>query len=193
MASPTRWAWVWVQGLCYKIIKILDSYSLRVKNSLTVQHAVFSRRKFIRYNTIWAYVHGLTGTKLVNFKSQENAASSSFRLIEKTNNCGMSTTGFPGGASGKEPSCQCRRHKRLEFDHQVGNIPWRRAWQPIPVFLPCESPWTEEPGGLQSIGSQRVGHDWSDLAHTRTLFWYKCCMYNSNKTHNILAFINFTF
>ena len=27
-------------------------------------------------------------------------------------------------------------------------------------------PWTEEPGGLQSIGSQRVGHDQSDLACT---------------------------
>ena len=27
-------------------------------------------------------------------------------------------------------------------------------------------PWTEEPGGPQSIGSQRVGHDWSDLAGT---------------------------
>ena len=26
--------------------------------------------------------------------------------------------------------------------------PWRRAWQPPPVFLPGESPWTEEPGGL---------------------------------------------
>ena len=25
--------------------------------------------------------------------------------------------------------------------------PWRRAWQPTPVFLPGESPWTEEPGG----------------------------------------------
>jgi len=36
---------------------------------------------------------------------------------------------------------------------------WRRAWQPTLVFLPGESPWTEEPGGLQSMGSQRVGHD----------------------------------
>ena len=35
----------------------------------------------------------------------------------------------------------------------------KRAWQPTPVFLPGESPWTEEPGGLQSKGSQRVGHD----------------------------------
>ena len=32
--------------------------------------------------------------------------------------------------------------------------PWRRAWQPIPVFLPGESLWTEEPGKLQSLGSQ---------------------------------------
>ena len=36
---------------------------------------------------------------------------------------------------------------------------WRRAWQPTPVFLREESPRTEEPGGLQSLGSQRVGHD----------------------------------
>ena len=30
-------------------------------------------------------------------------------------------------------------------------------------------PWTEKPGGVQSIESQRVRHDWSDLAHTHTL------------------------
>ena len=37
--------------------------------------------------------------------------------------------------------------------------PWRKAWQPTPVFLPGESPWTEEPGGLQSTGLQSVRHD----------------------------------
>ena len=47
--------------------------------------------------------------------------------------------GFPGGASGKEPACQCRRHKRHGLDPWVGKIPWRRKWQPIPVFLPEES------------------------------------------------------
>ena len=47
--------------------------------------------------------------------------------------------GFLGGSSGKEPTCQCRRHKRLGFDPQVGKIPWRREWQPILVFLPGES------------------------------------------------------
>ena len=29
-------------------------------------------------------------------------------------------------------------------------------------------PWTEEPGGLQFISSQRIGHDWGGLAHTAT-------------------------
>ena len=44
--------------------------------------------------------------------------------------------GFPGGTSGKESTCQCRRHKRHGFDSWVGKIPWSRKWHPIPVFLP---------------------------------------------------------
>ena len=42
------------------------------------------------------------------------------------------------GASGKEAICQCRRHKRWEFNPQVGKISWRRAWQPTPGFLTLE-------------------------------------------------------
>ena len=48
---------------------------------------------------------------------------------------------------------------RPGFDPWVGKIPWRRKWQPTPVFLPGESPWTEEPGELKSMGSQRIRHD----------------------------------
>ena len=43
---------------------------------------------------------------------------------------------FPGGSSGKEPACQCRRRKKCRFDPWVKKIPWRRAWQPTLVFLP---------------------------------------------------------
>ena len=60
---------------------------------------------------------------------------------------------FPGGS---RICLQCRRRRRLRFDPWVGK---RRAWQPTPVFLPGESPWTEEPGGLQSVGSHRVSCD----------------------------------
>ena len=59
---------------------------------------------------------------------------------------------------GKEPACQCRRHKRCGFDLWVGKIPWRRAWQPTAVFLPGES-HGQRSLGLQSMGSQRVGHN----------------------------------
>ena len=48
----------------------------------------------------------------------------------------LATVGFPGGTSGKEPTCQCRKHKRLGFDPRVGKIPWSRKWWPTPVFLP---------------------------------------------------------
>ena len=65
-----------------------------------------------------------------------------------------SSVGFPVGASGEEPSCQCGGCKRPGFSPWVRKIPWRRAWQPTPVLLPGDSPWTEEPGRLQSIGNQ---------------------------------------
>jgi len=45
------------------------------------------------------------------------------------------------------------------FNPWVVKIPWRRAWQPTPVFFSGESPCTEELGVLKSMGSQRVGHD----------------------------------
>ena len=48
--------------------------------------------------------------------------------------------GFPGGASGKEPACQCRRPRRRRFDPFVRKIPWRSTRQTTPVFLPGEFP-----------------------------------------------------
>ena len=47
-------------------------------------------------------------------------------------------------------------------------MPWRRKWQPTPVFLLGESQGMGEPGGLLSMGSHRVGYDWSDLAVAAT-------------------------
>ena len=44
--------------------------------------------------------------------------------------------GLPWWLSGKQSACQ---HRRCGFDLWVGKIPWRRAWQPTPVFLPGES------------------------------------------------------
>ena len=71
--------------------------------------------------------------------------------------------GFPGGASSKEPTCQCRRCKRRGFDPWVGKIPWRRAWQPTPVFLPGEFH-----GQRNLAGYSPWGHKESDTSETTT-------------------------
>ena len=64
--------------------------------------------------------------------------------------------GFPDGSDSKESACSVGD---LGSIPGLGRSPWKRAWQPTPVFLPGESPWTEEPRGLQSVGSQRVRQD----------------------------------
>ena len=68
--------------------------------------------------------------------------------------------GFPEGASGIESACQCRRLKRCGFDSRVGKIPWRRAWQPIPVFLPRESHWRAKDHRVTKI-SAKLLYSWN--------------------------------
>ena len=58
--------------------------------------------------------------------------------------------GFPGGTGSKEPAGQCSIHKRQGFYPQDWEMPWRREWQPTPVFLPGLFPWTEESGGYNT-------------------------------------------
>ena len=66
--------------------------------------------------------------------------------------------GSPGGASGKETTCQCRGYKRCRFEPWVSKVPWRRKWQPTPVFLPGES------HGQRSLaGYSPRGHKESDM------------------------------
>ena len=49
------------------------------------------------------------------------------------------TLDFPSGAVIEKIACQCRNPRRQEFSPWIGKIPWRRKWQPTPVFLPGES------------------------------------------------------
>ena len=67
--------------------------------------------------------------------------------------------GFPGGASGEESTCQCRRSKKRGRDD-----PLEKETATHSSILAWRIPWTEKPGRLQSTGPQRVGHDWNDLA-----------------------------
>ena len=77
--------------------------------------------------------------------------------------------GFQGGTSGKESTCQGRRCKRHGFHPWAGKIPWRRNTGNSSILV-WEIPWTKEPGRLQSLGSQRVQHNW---AHNNNM-WSLC-------------------
>ena len=61
--------------------------------------------------------------------------------------------GFPGVSDGKESACKAGD---VVFISGLGRSPGGGHGNPLQVFLPGESPWTEEPDRLQSTGSQRL-------------------------------------
>ena len=70
---------------------------------------------------------------------------------------------FPRWLSGKESTCQCRRCRRHRFNPWVGKIPWKRKWQPTPVFLPGKSHGQRNPNS--PWGCKRVRHDLAIKQH----------------------------
>ena len=71
-----------------------------------------------------------------------------------------------GWHSGKESTCQCRRQD--SEDESQETWVWSLGWEdPLGKGMAWEIPWAEKPSGLQSMGSQRVRHDWVHVyAHT---------------------------
>ena len=67
--------------------------------------------------------------------------------------------GLPRWSCGKELAWQCMRCRRCRFDPCIGKIPWSRKWATHSSILDWKIPWAEEAAGLQSMGSQTVGHD----------------------------------
>ena len=101
-----------------------------------------------------------------------------------------------------EAACRCSRSKRLSrFRPWVGKIPLEEETATHSSILAWRIPWTEGPGGLQSMGSQRVRHDQSDLSCTN--WWPQSSNYHCSilfpqgsqepRTPNILNTVQPTF
>ena len=93
-------------------------------------------------------------------------------ILSSINTCYVCITmALPGGSDSKESACNVGD---LGLLTGLG-IPWRRTWQPVflatPIFLPGESLWTEEFGGLESMGLQRVEHNWMTKHSTWISMW----------------------
>ena len=68
----------------------------------------------------------------------------------------LDVLGLPRWLSNEESACQCRK---CGFDPWVGKIPWKRKWQPSPVFLLGKSHGQRSLAGYSPWGLGRFGHD----------------------------------
>ena len=75
--------------------------------------------------------------------------------------------GFPGGASGKEPACHCRRHNETWVWSLGREDPLQEGMATHSNILGWRISWTEGPAALQSMGSERTEHKWSVVAQSR--------------------------
>ena len=90
----------------------------------------------------------LLRTSKLNTNPQINNLILPIRFLKNSPQC----SGLPWWLSGKESACQCRR---CGFNPWVRKIPWKRKWQPTPVFLPRKSCGQKDLGGLQSFRLQK--------------------------------------
>ena len=96
----------------------------------------------------------------------------------------MRFLGFPRGLSGKESTtCQCRSCRRSRFDPWLEKIPLEKEMATHFSILARIKPWTEEPGRLQPMGSQRVEHDWAYMDHTENWEEELICFWDAKGWH----------
>ena len=96
----------------------------------------------------WPELIILQGKKIIAFQSKVIVFIRYFVYV---------SLGLPWWLSGKESACQCRRPR---FDPWVGKIPWRREWQPTPVFLPGESHGQGSLAGYSPWGRKESDMTW---------------------------------
>ena len=89
-------------------------------------------------------------------------------------------TCFACDASGKGPACQ--ETQEMQGKSLGQEDPPEEGTATHSSILAWRIPWTQEPYGLQSMGSPRVGQDGSDLAqHRAQLMTYKTCIHSTAK------------
>ena len=179
MASLTRWAWVWVNSGSWwwtgrpGVLRFMGSQ--RVRHDWATELILFR----VQYNQGWQPPTTASGHELGSVKAKPGNSTSYWILFRSGTMVWLMNRerkwagegresllrgnllpdrhswGFPGGSAVKNLLAM-----QETWVWSLGQEdPQRRGWQPTPLFLPGESPWTEDPGRLQSTGSHRVQHD----------------------------------
>ena len=126
------------------------------RTKISTSHGLAKKSLKKKKNKLWKSIYSTIYIYIPSFKACKAKQYCSELWIN---------VGFPGGASGKESSCQSRKHKRCRFDPWVGKIAWSMKWQPTPVVLPGES------HGQRSLAV--IIHSFTEL-DTTEVTWHAC-------------------
>ena len=134
----------------------------------------------------WSFESYCYFHKVPNWITSSYCCISVFRSCISCKHLRTDTVCFPCGPSGEEPTCQCGRRRRRGLNPWVRKIPWRRKWQPTPVFL------TGISHGQRSLVSYR---SWdrkkSDVTQWLSTLQLFAVLNNLSYIKGIPAFINF--
>ena len=148
---------------------------MKVKSESEVAQSGLTLRDPMDCSLPGSSVHGISQARVLEWIA---IAFSNFKCSRLLIRVG----GFPGGTSGKKFTCQYKRPKRGGFDPWVRKIPWKRAWQPTPVFLPGES------HGWRSLtGYSPWGHKESDTTEGLTMSYFQTLLSKDMKP--LIAFL----
>ena len=162
----------WISQISYVFFILLyPSTKALIRGMNFIQQLKFSLPVSLKTLLAYPEVEALKSNEVLKRQQQKfGGGCSSYWLTSLPKTCVFSiylirTLGFPVGARGKEPAQQCRRHKRHGFFPWAGKIPWRRKWQPTPVFLPGESHGQRRLAGYSPWGGKEL--DTEATSHER--------------------------
>ena len=136
MASPTQWTWFWVDSGSW--LWTGRPGTLWFMGSQTVRHdwvteLNWSERKWKQLQWTGKYFPFLWTSLETNIRTSVNICwheignvSYNWAILS-----GLCSKVFPGCASGKEHTSQCRRQNRFCFDFSIGKIPWIKKWHSL--------------------------------------------------------------
>ena len=124
---------------------------MQVKSESEVPQSCPTLSDSMVYSLPGSSIHGVFQARVLEWVAITFSISS---LLESRRLRDFDFHGFPGGASGKELACQCRRHRRRRFDPWVRKIPRRRKWQQ--VSLPGESHGQRSLAGYSPRGRKEL-------------------------------------
>ena len=163
MASLTQWTWVWVNSRSWWRTRkpgVLQSMgSQRVRRDLvTEQQEVFQKQESISLS-LQAPAYSSNITEGVLFLSLLWSSQKAFRSLFLVHSPWEINT-----------TLWCNCSFACLVPHLIQVPLWHHWMATDSSILAWRIPWMEEPGGLQSTGSLRVGHDWA------TSLWLLCCI-----------------